>query len=124
MRRAEIRSERGGMGPWVWQRVTAVLLLLGLGVHLVVLHAANIGKLTFATSQARLGTVFFMVLDFGLLATALFHGLNGLRMVLLDYGFTGRKRVALDIVLWALGLGAFAFGTWALWPWVAARGKA
>jgi hypothetical protein len=38
--------------------------------------------------------------------------------VLLDYGFTGGRKTALTTVLWIVGLGAFGYGTWALWPWL------
>lgn len=117
--RADIAAEaRGGMWPWLLQRVTAVVLLFGLAVHLVVLHLFGLGELTYDSIATRVAGGFFTVVDVSLLASALFHGLNGLRMVLLDYGFTGDRRRFLDGVLWLVGLAAFVYGMWALWPWI------
>jgi len=120
MREDVLRTDRGGMWPWFLQRLTAVWLVFGLGMHLVVTHVFSIGALDFAGVGDRLTGWFFPFVDLTLLAAALFHGLNGLRMVLLDYGFIGRARSMLDTVLVVVGLGAFGYGVWALWPWLTA----
>lgn len=120
MKAESMRAAEGGMWPWLFQRITAVYLVLGLGFHVVLLHAFNIGKLDFATIGDRFASSgFFAFVDVTLLAAALFHALNGLRMVLLDYSFTGARRRILDGVLVVVGVGMFVFGTWALWPWIA-----
>ena len=118
MKQDAMRAAQGGMWPWLLQRITAVWLVLGLGFHILVLHAYGIGKLDFASIGDRLAMDFFVFMDITLLAAALFHALNGLRMVLLDYWFTGGNRRILDGVLVVVGLGMFGFGTWALWPWI------
>ncbi len=118
MRQEIIEEHAGGMWPWLLQRVTAVVLLLGLAVHLFSLHIVNLGSLSYDNVAGRLSSVGFIVVDFALLAAGLFHALNGVRMVLLDYGFTGGRKTALTIVMWIVGLGAFGYGTWALWPWL------
>lgn len=120
MREETIGADRGGMWAWLLQRVTAVLLLLGLAVHIIVTHALGLGQLSFENVGIRLGSTVFIVLDLGLLAVGLFHGLNGLRGVLLDYGFSGGSRRAVSVVLGIIGVTAFAYGTWALWPWLTA----
>ena len=92
MREEIIQEHAGGMWPWLLQRVTAVILLLGLAVHLFALHIVNLGSLSYdnVAATTRLGG-----LHRGRLricsAAGLFHALNGLRMVLLDYGFTGGR---------------------------------
>lgn len=120
MRRETIELNTGGMWLWLLQRVTAVILLLGLTAHLIATHALNIGELSYDNVGGRLASAFFVLVDFSLLAAGLFHGLNGLRMVLLDYGFSGRSQTVLSWILAALGLVAFAAGVWALWPWLTA----
>ncbi len=120
MRQETITEHEGGMWPWLFQRITAVVLILGLAVHLFALHIVDLGSLNYANVADRLTSVFFMVVDFSLLAAGLFHALNGLRMVLLDYGFRGGRRVALNAGLWVVGLGFFVYGVWALWPWLTA----
>ena len=41
-------GSRGGMWPWLGQRVTAVLVLVTIAVHLILTHYIAIGELSFA----------------------------------------------------------------------------
>ena len=91
---------------WLWllQRVTAVLLVAILGVHL---WLANFGQAS-ASLRAILGVI--------LLGLALFHGLNGVRTVIFDFnvGVQGRKFTTMLLLL--LGVLSLLFGTYGLWP--------
>ena len=89
---------------WLFQRVTAVLLVIILGVHL---WFAN-----FAQASASLRAI----LGFTLLGLALFHGLNGVRSVIFDFniGTQGRKFVTMLLLL--LGTVSLLFGMHGLWP--------
>ena len=119
MQRELIAKQRGGMWPWLGQRITAVLVLVTILVHMILTHILAIGKLNDANVAHRLAHVAVAINDVILLAAVLFHALNGVRMVVIDYWFAkvGARRT-LDIVLWAIGLGAFVYGLWALWPWI------
>jgi succinate dehydrogenase hydrophobic anchor subunit len=120
MRPSVLDSSRGGMWGWLGQRVTAVVLIVGLLTHIVDTHLFNLGHLSYLNIGDRLGSSFFVVIDISLLAAAIFHGLNGARMVVLDYWLQTRaSRVALTIALWVLGSATFVYGLWALWPWIA-----
>jgi len=120
--KAEILARsRGGMWAWLFQRITAVLLLVGLATHLGATHLFAIGELSYDNIAERLGSWFFVTVDVLLLAAVLFHALNGFRMVVLDYWFSERgSRTVLTVVLWAIGVAAFVYGMWALWPWIKA----
>ena len=119
MRTAVLDSSRGGMWGWLMQRVTAVVLIIGLLTHLVATHIVSLGHLSYLNIDHRLGSTFFVVIDVSLLAAAIFHGLNGARMVVLDYWLKTRgSRVALTIALWLFGTATFVYGMWALWPWI------
>jgi succinate dehydrogenase hydrophobic anchor subunit len=120
MRGAVLDQSRGGMWAWLAQRVTAAVLIVGLLTHLVATHVFNLGHLSFLNISDRLGSTFFVVIDVSLLAAAIFHGLNGARMIVLDYWLKTRgSRLALTIGLWVLGSVTFVYGLWALWPWIA-----
>lgn len=107
------------MWAWLLQRISAVVLLVGLMVHLIATHIFNIGQLSYTNIAERLQSVFFIVVDVLLLAAAIYHALNGVRMVLLDYWFSQRStRRVLDTVLVVFGVAAFGYGLWALWPWI------
>ena len=119
MRAGVIADSTGGMWAWLFQRVTAVVLIVGLLTHLVATHLFNLGHLSFLNIGDRLGSTFFVVIDVSLLAASIFHGLNGARMIVLDYGLETRaSRRALSLFLWVFGSAVFVYGMWALWPWI------
>jgi succinate dehydrogenase cytochrome b556 subunit len=114
-----VDRQKGGMWLWLLQRATAVVLLVGLMTHLIATHIFNIGQLSFDNIAHRLQSVFFITIDILILAAGIFHGLNGARMVLLDYTFKQRsRRRVLDAFLIVFGVAFFGFGLWALWPWI------
>ena len=123
MKAAVIDTHRGGMLSWLFQRITAVLLIVCLAIHLIFTHLANIGQLDYSNVGHRLAHGGLTAVDIILLAAGLFHALNGLRMVGMDYWFTSRSRaLALTIGLWVIGLAFMVYGTWALWPWIGYKG--
>ena len=107
------------MWAWLFQRITAVLLIVMLAVHLVFTHILNIGELSYDNIAGRLAHGAFIFVDVVLLAAGLYHALNGFRMVVYDYWFTTVfwARV-LTLLLWAVGIVFLAYGLWALWPWI------
>jgi succinate dehydrogenase / fumarate reductase membrane anchor subunit len=90
---------------WLFQRISAVLLVVLLGVHL---WASN-----FATDWASLLRA---GVDVSLLLIALVHGLNGVRTIVLDFGVGAQARKFVSVSLWMLGFAAFVFGMYGLWP--------
>ncbi len=119
MKAETISTHRGGMWAWLFQRITAVLLIVCLAIHLAATHIANIGELDMENIGARLANHGLTAVDIILLAAGIYHALNGLRMVLMDYWFTSRARaLGLTIALWVVGVVALGYGIWALWPWI------
>ena len=98
------RSTPTNVWLWLFQRVTAVLLIVLLGVHL---WLANFGQAS-ASLRAIIGVI--------LLGLALFHGLNGVRTVIFDFnvGVQGRKFATMLLLL--LGAVSLLFGMYGLWP--------
>jgi succinate dehydrogenase / fumarate reductase cytochrome b subunit len=107
------------MWPWLGQRVTAVVILVTILVHLVLTHFVAIGELSYDDIGERLAMTAVLVNDVLLLVAVTFHALNGVRMVVLDYGFksTGARR-GLAVFLWLVGILGVVYGIWALWVWV------
>ena len=119
MKAEAVSTHRGGMWSWLFQRITAVLLIVCLAIHLILTHIFNIGELDYVNIGDRLAHAGLIAVDIILLAAGIFHALNGLRMVLMDYWFTSRNRaIALTSILWVVGIAFVAYGTWALWPWI------
>jgi succinate dehydrogenase hydrophobic membrane anchor protein len=114
-----VATHKGGMLAWLFQRITAVLLIVCLATHLIFTHIFSIGDVNYNTIGERVAHGAYTAVDLILLVAGIYHALNGLRMVLMDYWF-GRRKLALglNIVLWVVGLAAAAYGAWALWPWI------
>ena len=119
LRTETLDRSRGGMWPWLGQRVTAVLVIVTIMIHLILTHYIAIGQLSFDNIGARLAGGAVVVNDVVLLVAVVYHALNGLRMVVLDWGLanSGARR-GFDAALWVIGVAAVIFGTWALWVWV------
>jgi succinate dehydrogenase hydrophobic anchor subunit len=79
-------------------------LVVVLGVHL---WLANFGEAS-ASLRAILGVI--------LLGLALFHGLNGVRTIILDFNVRIQGRKFTTMILLLLGAAAFLFGLHGLWP--------
>ena len=119
MKAAVAATHKGGMWAWLFQRITAVLLIVCLTIHLIFTHILSIGELDYSNVANRLAHASLTAVDIILLMAGLYHALNGLRMVLMDYWFTSRKRtVALNATLWVIGLAFLVYGIWGLWPWI------
>lgn len=114
-----------GSGFWAWvlQRVTAIGLVVLLPMHIVVNHLANISKaeegilpglVVFSDVAERFETPAYWAIDLLLLSFVLYHGLNGVRNVAMDYGLRGMAEKAVTGVLSLVGVGAFVFGVTAL----------
>jgi succinate dehydrogenase / fumarate reductase membrane anchor subunit len=74
-----------------------------------------------ANSQARDASLFFTVTYIVLLAAALYHGLYGLRTILLELSLKPAVERAVTVVLVVVGIGILGFGAWAA---IAARSAA
>jgi succinate dehydrogenase hydrophobic anchor subunit len=114
-------SKTAGTWLWLFQRVTAVLLIVLLGLHIYVTHFMDINPeehITVAGVELRLDNFLYIVLDYSLLAVVLFHALNGARTVLLDFDMFYRRRKALDIGLVALGIVTMIWGIIVLFPFI------
>ena len=99
---------RVGMWAFVLHRVTGLALVGYLLLHIMVISTSLAGGLAFDAVLARLQAPLFLVLDLGLVAAVLLHGLNGLRLLLFDLGVGIRRQKEL---FWsAVALGAVGFG--------------
>ena len=95
---------------WYFMRVSgAVLMFLALG-HLVVMHLINsINVVNYEFVARRYATPFWRSYDGLMLVLALFHGFNGLRVVVNDY-LKGSKRLAVLSVAGVLLLSLLIVG--------------
>jgi succinate dehydrogenase hydrophobic anchor subunit len=57
-----------------------------------------------------------VVIDLTLLGLAIFHGVNGVRTIVLDFGVGIQSRRFLSAALVILGMAGLLFGVYGVWP--------
>ncbi len=99
---------------YMLQRITAFLMApLVLG-HLAMMIYAIQGGLTAAEILGRTQGSALWFLFYGAFVVAVsVHGAIGLRVIAHEWG--GLKGAALDVLMWAVGLGLFTLGARAVW---------
>ena len=81
------REFSAGMWAWIFHKFTGWVLIGYLFTHIAVLSTVMAGGETYtATIQGLESLVVVRVLEVGLLAVAVFHILNGTRLLLVDLG--------------------------------------
>jgi succinate dehydrogenase/fumarate reductase cytochrome b subunit len=108
---------------WTWHLIAGVVILVLLGLHMVTMHIGELTGLFVANpavdptapvnSMARDSHIGFTVGYILLLGVALYHGLYGLRNMLLELTLPEGAEKALTAFLVVVGFGLFALGTWA-----------
>ena len=102
-----------GMWAWVLHRLTGLGLVLYLLIHIVLMGLSLLrGEEAFdAALSVLMGNRFFGLLEILLLAAVLYHGFNGIRILLFDMGLGIGVR-AQKIIFWVfMGMAAI------LWLW-------
>ena len=108
-----------GFWPWFLQRLSGVLLVFFLAAHIWIGHFAGLGNVVagrqeelvlFDIVRQRLAQGFFIFIDFSLLALVLYHGLNGVRSILLEWAPTAKHQRAMATTLWVSGIVTFMYG--------------
>lgn len=91
------RRPRYSTGWWAWllQRVTGVLLVAYLLLHIGVISSVQAGAHAFDRVLAFVQAPVFAYLDIVLIAIVLYHGANGVRVILLDMGVGNRHQAAM-----------------------------
>ncbi len=110
--------------PWLLQRISAAILIVLLMIHFWVGHYANWGApVTFAGVHMRLQSAAFVIVDSLLLVSVVFHGLNGVRNIVLDYpGLLPHNR-SISLILFIIGITAIVFGIHSLYSFITVVGR-
>lgn len=113
------RRKSGSLG-WFLQRLSALYLVFGLAVHFLAIHFLVERPITFEKVQARLFSPAWIFFDWTLLVVAVFHGLNGVWGVVLDWRLTPLQRRLSGWLIVAGGVVMVVWGLMALVPFYSA----
>ncbi|MEV6321510.1 succinate dehydrogenase, cytochrome b556 subunit [Nocardia sp. NPDC051787] len=94
---------RGDPGMWSWalHRITGVTIFFFLFVHVLDTALVRVSPETYNEAIEIYKTPIVALMEMGLVAVVLFHALNGVRVILVDFWSKGPKyqRLMLWIVL-------------------------
>lgn len=82
---------REGMWSWVAHRVTGVLIFFFLFVHVLDTALVRVSPEAYDEVVATYKTWPVALLEYGLVAAILFHALNGLRIIAVDFWSRGPR---------------------------------
>jgi succinate dehydrogenase / fumarate reductase cytochrome b subunit len=81
------REFSAGMWAWIFHKFTGWVLIGYLFTHIAVLSTATLSETAYTSTISGLeGLLVVRFLEVGLLAVAVFHILNGLRLLFVDLG--------------------------------------
>jgi succinate dehydrogenase membrane anchor subunit len=98
---------------WLFMRISGIVLLFLAVGHVLIMHVFGTGvdRVNFAFIQLRWGSPFWKTWDWLMLVLALLHGVNGLRVIVLDYVRPAGARLAINSFFTVLGAALMALGT-------------
>jgi succinate dehydrogenase / fumarate reductase membrane anchor subunit len=105
----------GGFELWTWlfMRISGILLLILAVGHVLIMHipAGGVSRVNFSFVATRWQSPFWRSWDWMLLSLALIHGINGLRVITLDYVRNAGVRFALNMLFYVLGFALLVLGS-------------
>ena len=106
-----------GMWAWIGHRITGVILVVYIFMHLSFITTASLGngEKSFNDLMAITSQPLFIVLDFVLVVVVIFHAMNGLRVVLFDVGVGIRRQKQVFWVAMAIAAVLVIAGIIVLW---------
>jgi len=110
---AERRPSSFEVRSWFFMRISGVILLFLVLIHLFVMHIMGSGveRVDFAFVSARWDNVGWKTFDWLMLFLALLHGANGLRIIIDDYVRRPGLRTAIKGTLYTATVVLLVMGT-------------
>lgn len=104
---------------FTFQRITGIILLIYLCMHLV--YLTSLTDKTGATYESLIATTVsrqFLIFDLLLVLCGVYHGINGLRVILHEFGFAYEYRKALVGLAVLLILAAWLYASYVMYSLV------
>jgi succinate dehydrogenase / fumarate reductase, cytochrome b subunit len=95
-----------GMWSWVLHRITGVLTFFFLFVHVLDTALVRVSPQAYNEVVETYKTPIVGLMELGLVAAVLYHALNGIRVILIDFWEHGPRYQRL--MLWVVGIVWFA----------------
>ena len=116
---------KGKSGQWAFvsHRVTGFLVFMFLLLHIVDVSLVNIDADLYNTVHELYGNVLLRLFECGLLLALLYHSMNGLRIVLVDFfpGVIRREKMLSGLVVFVTLAAGIPGAIVILWPFIDGR---
>lgn len=89
-----------GMWAWLLFRISGLILVFYLGAHIIIISTGQFGSdgETFSDIMKFFDHPVAVILDLALVVAVLYHALNGVRIILMDFGVGIHRH---KIVFWS-----------------------
>jgi len=104
-----------GMWAWLGHRLTGLLLVVYIFMHLSFLSQASIGEDKFDSLMGTTAQPLFVALDFLLVMAVIYHAMNGFRVILFDLGIGIKRQKLVFWITMAIAAVLVAGGLIVLW---------
>jgi len=99
-------SYKKDSGSWAWilHRITGIALIAYLFLHIWSISPLVQGKAAFEQKMAAYSNTLFSFIEWFLFAFVLFHALNGVRIVIVDWADGAKYHKQLYLYTWVIGI--------------------
>ncbi|MCK4304821.1 MAG: succinate dehydrogenase, cytochrome b556 subunit [Candidatus Eisenbacteria sp.] len=103
-----------GYVAWLMNRISGVLITFYLVLHIWVIHHLSHGPETYKKVMDILSSKIFMFFELALIGVVLYHMMNGIRIILVDFGNAVWSHKTVFWVLMAIGIVLYVICVWEL----------
>jgi len=103
-----------GMWAWLLFRISGLILVFYLGAHIIIISTGQWGDGggVFDDVMKFLEHPVALILDLALVVAVLYHALNGVRIILMDFGVGIRQHKIIFWICMAVVVICFVFFAW------------
>ncbi len=116
---------KGKSGQWAFvsHRVTGFLVFMFLLLHIIDVSLVNIDADLYNTVHELYGNILLRLFECGLLLALLYHSMNGLRIVMVDFfpGVIRREKMLTGLVVFITLAAGIPGSLVILWPFIDGR---
>jgi succinate dehydrogenase hydrophobic anchor subunit len=104
---------------WTWHLIAGAVIFVLLGLHMFIMHLSGLtgaegqDVLSYSSVMERSRDIAFVVIYVLLLGVALYHGLYGLRKIVLELTLPEGAERVITVLVVLVGVGLFAIGSYA-----------
>ncbi|MCF6158644.1 MAG: hypothetical protein E3K32_08735 [wastewater metagenome] len=111
-----MQTKHQGFWSWFLQRITALLLVIGMSIHFFLFHFSpnRYTSRYYNEIVYQYCTPGWITFHLCLLSLVIYHGLNGFWGIFLDFNPGKRAHFIFKYLLWSIGLILFGIGTYIL----------